>query len=93
MMKTELSTNKIFADDFSDILIIHQNELATMVPAELYNSDLKADYLKFNAKILRTDYIAEDDIVINKSINVYVPCSRATQQFFFLPLHYCLVCT
>jgi len=32
-----------------------------------------ADYLKFNSKILRTDYITYDAILANDSINVYVP--------------------
>lgn len=81
-LKAELSSNKIFTDDFDDVLIIHQNELATMVPSELYNSTFKADYLKFNAKILRTDHIAEDEITVNKSINVYVPYVNVNNYIF-----------
>ena len=32
-----------------------------------------ADYLKFNSKILKSDFIAYDDIRHNEAVNVYVP--------------------
>lgn len=72
-LKTELSTNSVFSADFKEVIVIHQNELATLVPHALYDDSIKADYLKFNSKILQTDYITTDDIAINKSVNVYVP--------------------
>ncbi|WP_411896196.1 DUF3822 family protein [Winogradskyella sp. A2] len=72
-LKTELSSNMAFADDFNEVLVIHQNELASLVPKQLYDDKYKADYLKFNSKILKTDFIATDELVINESINVYVP--------------------
>ncbi len=58
---------------FSDIMVIHKNELATIVPAALFNEDNLADYLKFNNKILSTDYITFDKIDLNDSFNVYIP--------------------
>ena len=72
-LKTELSSNTVFADEFNEVQVIHQNELASLVPKELYSENHKADYLKFNSKILKTDFIATDDLAINESINVYVP--------------------
>ena len=70
---TTLDTNTIFEQNFESVLIIYQNELSTCVPKELFNEDHIADYLKFNAKILNTDFIAYDEIKVNDSINVYVP--------------------
>jgi hypothetical protein len=58
---------------FSNICVIHVNELSTLVPKPLFNEDFLADYLKFNAKILKSDYISYDDILSNGSVNVYVP--------------------
>jgi len=59
--------------DFRAIHVVYINELATLVPKPLFNEDAIADYLKFNSKILQTDFIAHDTIAINDSINVYVP--------------------
>lgn len=81
-LKAELSSNTIFSEDFDAVLVIHQNELATLVPKELYNENHKADYLKFNTKILRTDFITHDDIVVNASVNVYVPYVNINNYIF-----------
>ncbi|WP_179353549.1 DUF3822 family protein [Winogradskyella vidalii] len=81
-LKSELSNNSVFSEDFNAVLVIHQNELATLIPEELYNPALKVDYLKFNSKILGNDYITEDTISINKSINVYVPYININNYIF-----------
>jgi hypothetical protein len=72
-LKAELSTNTEFSEDFDAVILIHQNELSTLVPKALYDENHKADYLKFNSKILRTDFISQDELTVNDSINVYVP--------------------
>ncbi|WP_241695458.1 DUF3822 family protein [Winogradskyella litoriviva] len=81
-LKEELSSNPAFSEDFNEVLVIHQNELSTLVPEELYNKENKVDYLKFNSKILRNDFITEDYISINKSINVYVPYVNINNYIF-----------
>ncbi len=81
-LKTELSSNTVFSEDFDAVLVIHQNELATLVPKALYNENHKADYLKFNSKILRTDFITQDDISVNDSVNVYVPYVNINNYIF-----------
>ena len=81
-LKAELSSNTVFSEDFDAVLVIHQNELATLVPKALYNENNKADYLKFNSKILRTDFITEDEIAVNESINVYVPYVNINNYIF-----------
>ena len=58
---------------FSEVIVIHKNELSTLVPTALFNEDNLADYLKFNNKILSTDFITFDEITVNDSVNVYVP--------------------
>ncbi|WP_179344790.1 DUF3822 family protein [Winogradskyella ursingii] len=72
-LKSELSANTVFSDTFDAVTVIHQNELASLVPKDLYDENHKADYLKFNSKILRTDLISTDDVSINNSVNVFVP--------------------
>ncbi len=81
-LKDELSSNTVYSEDFGAIMVIHQNELASLVPKMLYNPDNKADYLKFNSKILRTDFITEDELIINDSINIYVPYVNINNYIF-----------
>ncbi|WP_299100562.1 DUF3822 family protein [uncultured Winogradskyella sp.] len=81
-LKTELSSNTAFSEDFNDVLVIHQNELATLVPEKLYDPENKVDYLKFNSKILRNDFITEDHISVNDSVNVYVPYVNINNYIF-----------
>tara|TARA_R110002050_G_scaffold243212_2_gene379706 strand:+ start:44048 stop:44875 length:828 start_codon:yes stop_codon:yes gene_type:complete len=72
-LKHIFNTEKALEDDFNNVCIIHDNELSTLVPKPLFNEDYLADYLKFNSKILKSDFITYDDILINDSVNVYVP--------------------
>ena len=60
-LKAELSSNTVFSENFDALLVIHQNELATLVPNALYSENNKADYLKFNSKILKTDFSRKNE--------------------------------
>ena len=60
-------------DSFEKVYLIHENELSSLVPKPLFQEDCLADYLKFNSKILKSDFITFDSIEINDSVNVYVP--------------------
>ncbi|WP_299116502.1 DUF3822 family protein [uncultured Winogradskyella sp.] len=81
-LKEELASNTIFSDDFNNIKIIHHNELSTLVPESLYDEPNNAEYLKFNSKILKTDFIASDKIESLDSVNVYVPYVNINNYIF-----------
>jgi hypothetical protein len=81
-LKTELSSNTSFSEEFDSVTIIHQNELNTIVPKDLYNDKQKADYLKFNTKILKTDFITHDIITVNDTINIYIPYVNINNYIF-----------
>ena len=72
-LKHEFNTQDILKGPFSTVNVIHVNELSTLVPKPLFSADNLADYLKFNSKILKSDFITFDDITLNDSVNVYVP--------------------
>ncbi len=72
-LKTLFEKENELQQDFKNVHVIYVNELATLVPKDLFNEDFLADYLKFNCKILKSDFIAYDTLEINKSVNVYVP--------------------
>ncbi|VAV86260.1 FIG032012: hypothetical protein [hydrothermal vent metagenome] len=67
------NTESFLQQNFNTVRVIHDNELSALVPKPLLNEDYLADYLKFNSKILRTDFITYDEILANDSANVYVP--------------------
>ncbi len=71
--KNIFNTETALQESFSNICVIHDNELSTLVPKPLFEEGSLADYLKFNSKILKSDFITHDDIVLNDSVNVYVP--------------------
>jgi len=73
LLKTTIDKEPALQENFKSILIIHENDISSLVPKPLFNEENLADYLKFNAKILKTDYIDYDELKINDSVNVYVP--------------------
>lgn len=73
IIKNLFSAEIALQNTFQSVQIIHSNDLATIVPKTLFNENKIADYLKFNSKILKSDFIAFDDIPRNESVCVYVP--------------------
>jgi hypothetical protein len=81
-LKTIIASNSDFNQAFDSVLCIYQNELSTLIPESLLNENHLADYLKFNAKILKTDFIDYDNIAINGTTNVYVPLVNVNNYLF-----------
>lgn len=72
-LKELLEKNEITKMQFSNVTIIHRNNLFSLVPKALFNKNELANYLKFNTKILANDLIAHDEISNFDIVNVYVP--------------------
>lgn len=72
-IKHLFNTESFLKSNFDNVQVIHVNELSTLVPKPLFDENCLADYLKFNSKILKSDFIAFDSIEINDTANVYVP--------------------
>ncbi|MBD0822594.1 DUF3822 family protein [Aestuariibaculum marinum] len=72
-LKNAIEDTPALQQSFNSITVVHDNDLSNLVPMPLFDEDHLADYLKFSSKILKSDYIATDDIVLNDSVNVYVP--------------------
>tara|TARA_R110002049_G_scaffold309155_1_gene517702 strand:- start:18922 stop:19740 length:819 start_codon:yes stop_codon:yes gene_type:complete len=72
-LKSTFETEMALNDSFKNTYVIHVNELSALVPKPLFQEDCLADYLKFNTKILKSDFITYDTIASNDSVNVYVP--------------------
>lgn len=72
-IKELFETHKIRKNQFSEVVVIHRNNLFCLVPKALFNKDDLANYLKFNAKILANDHLVYDEIENMEMANVYVP--------------------
>ncbi|TVZ59828.1 uncharacterized protein DUF3822 [Flavobacteriaceae bacterium MAR_2010_105] len=81
-LKTVLNTNTIFEQPFDEVQLIHENELSSIVPKPLFDENNVADYLKFNAKILNTDFVAFDEITDHNSVVVFVPYVNINNYIF-----------
>jgi hypothetical protein len=68
--------------DFSSITVIHQNNLATLVPNLYFKKENLAQYLNFNIKTLATDFISFDEIETLNAKNVYVPYVNINNYLF-----------
>jgi hypothetical protein len=68
--------------DFTSVTVIHQNNLATLVPNKYFNEANVADYLNFNIKTLATDFITFDNIEAINVKNVYVPYVNINNYLF-----------
>ena len=78
---------KIYAEEKSiaeatQVKLIFDNALSTLVPATLFKEENASDYLKFNTKILKTDFIAHEEIGDTGIINVYIPYTNIINFFF-----------
>jgi branched-subunit amino acid transport protein AzlD len=69
-------------DNFDSIFVLHQNDLMTVVPHTLFEETEAANYLKFNTKILPTDFVAFDTISTQQFVVVYVPYVNINNYFF-----------
>ena len=78
IFKTDSNLQK----DFSSVLVIHENNLFTLVPNQYFSDKNLSDYLNFNIKTLATDYIVFDDLEEINAKNVYIPYVNINNYLF-----------
>lgn len=83
-VKQSFETEAMLQNKFETLNVIHENELSTLVPQSIFNEDVIADYLKFNSKILKSDFVTFDTIDNNQSVNVYIPYVNVNNYIFDL---------
>lgn len=81
-LKKIFEAEKISAGGVEKPVVIFTNNLFAFVPRPLFNEKKLADYLKFNTKILETDFIAFDELENCEVNNVYVPYTNINNYFF-----------
>lgn len=72
-LKEKLEAASVWDYGYSEAVIIHHNNLFSLVPKALFKKEELPNYLKFNAKILANDLIDYDELAGTDIYNVYVP--------------------
>jgi hypothetical protein len=66
----------------NQVKLIFDNALYSFVPAGIFKEENSSDFLKFNTKILKTDFISHEEIGTTGIINVYIPYTNIINFFF-----------
>lgn len=72
-IKNIFSLEPLLQQDYSEIILLHQNEWSTIVPDVYFDEKLLKDYLKYSIKVFDNDFIAYDELPIISAKNVYIP--------------------
>ncbi|RIV69341.1 DUF3822 family protein [Flagellimonas aequoris] len=83
-LKAKLSQHGDIGRNFSEVVVIHKNNMFGLVPKPLFNKDELPNYLKFNAKIMANDLVAYDELPNQEIINVYIPYTNVNNYIFEL---------
>jgi len=81
-LKTLLEKHNIQKKEFSEVYVIHKNNLFSLVPKTLFDENELANYLKFNTKILANDNIVFDELDNQDMVCVFVPFTNINNYIF-----------
>ena len=76
------ATDTDLQQDFTSVIAIHQNNLATLVPTTYFDRNNLAPYLKYTVKTLLTDFITYDCLLNNTVNTVYIPYVNINNYLF-----------
>ena len=77
-----LDTHESLQERFSKVQVIHSNEMQTVIPSALFDEANLSDYLKYNTKIFKTDFITYDVIQNIDIVLAYVPFMNINNYVF-----------
>lgn len=83
-----LELDKVFSEQnwdsgiFTEVKLIHSSHLYTIVPTALFDENKASEYLKFNTKILSTDFVSHDEVENQDLVVVYLPFVNANNFIF-----------
>ena len=78
-IKEVYKLDTVLENKFETVSVSHRNNLATIVPAALYDKAYKSDYLKYTVKVLENDFISEDSIAENDIMSIYIPFQNVNE--------------
>ena len=72
----------VLLNHYQKVDVIYINSLFTLVPEPLFDEAHLSDYLKFNTRLLKTDFVAYDKITSCAVMNVYIPYTNLNNFLF-----------
>ncbi|MCK4562613.1 MAG: DUF3822 family protein, partial [Flavobacteriaceae bacterium] len=66
-------TETFLQKKYDSVNFTHVNDLSTLVPKSLFDSNNLKDYIKYSSKTYQNDYIVYDEIKNHDIVNVYIP--------------------
>ncbi|WP_109300087.1 DUF3822 family protein [Aquimarina sp. AU474] len=81
-IKYTFDNNPILKSDFKIIEVIYHNDLYSLVPKPLFDSNAIKLYLQYNIKVLATDFIVYDELEQHDMVSVYIPYANINNFFF-----------
>lgn len=81
-IEQEFKQEEALQQEISEVKLVFSNSLYTLVPEKLFKEEQASDYLKFNTKILKTDFIAHDVLKNAEAVCVYIPYTNIINYFF-----------
>ncbi|MCL6218566.1 DUF3822 family protein [Zunongwangia pacifica] len=81
-IEEEYNTQPQLKTPVNEVKLCFCNNLFTLVPKKWFKEEVAASYLKFNTKILKTDFVAVDEIEHKEMVNVYIPYTNIINYFF-----------
>ncbi|NHM07479.1 DUF3822 family protein [Flavobacterium sp. CYK-4] len=80
-LENALNNNAVFQERYDQVVVLHQNNLSTFVPAPLFNEQYIGSYLQYNTKVFETDAFAYDALQTYSMNTVYVPQTNVNETF------------
>ena len=71
--KLKLCLEKLELRNVLKVKLVVNNDLSVLVPNNIYDNDLKLNYLKFNSEVLENDTAEVDELIEIDAKNVYIP--------------------
>jgi len=72
-LESIFNKNELLQVSYSDVLVLHDNNLNTFVPETFFDERILGSYLQYNTKVFATDFFIYDELEFHKMKNVYVP--------------------
>ncbi|MFM1878486.1 MAG: hypothetical protein RLZZ241_1352 [Bacteroidota bacterium] len=83
-LKDNFTAHDILKYNYSEVLVIHDNLLYSLVPTPLFDAEQLPNYIKYNARILPTDHLDYDHLSALDIHNVFVPYTNINNYVFDL---------
>jgi len=60
-------------EKYDEVIVLHDNNLATFVPTALFDEEFLGSYLQYNTKVFETDFFAFDALQNYEMNHVFIP--------------------